>query len=226
MIARSDQTGPLRVAINTANPATVLVEADGGLSGPSIDMAHKLAGRLGRPLEFIRYASAGAVVAAADSDDWDLTFLAIDPARAHTIHFTVPYHELGATYAVAENRPWRTVAEVDTVAVTIGASRGAAYGLHLRRSLKHAALREFDTLDQCLGALTRAEIDAASGIRQALDHFVRQNPGYRTLEDDFLRIQHAVAVRRSDTAFAQLMDQIVAQEVNRDDAHGPAEPSI
>jgi molybdate transport system substrate-binding protein len=85
-------TGKLRAAINFGNP--VLAQKDavtGEPRGVSAELSRDLARRLGVPIEFVRFESAGNVADAAKAGLWDIAFLAIDPKRANEIDFTAPY---------------------------------------------------------------------------------------------------------------------------------------
>ena len=74
-------TGTLRAAINLGNPVLARMGTDGP-AGVSVDLARRLGERLGVPVAFVTYPSAGAVTASAGSGAWDICFLAIDPKRA------------------------------------------------------------------------------------------------------------------------------------------------
>lgn len=204
-------TGVLRVAINVANRAVVAVAADGGLTGRSIDLAHLLGVRLGRPVAFVRYASAGVLMDSLDADAWDVTFLAVDPARAAHLHFSPSYCVIRAAIVVATAAPWARIAEIDAPGVRIASSRGAAYDLHLQRTLHHAERVCCDTPDHALAALRDGKVDAAAGVRPALEAFVSTHVGYRVLAENLLHIDHAMAIRHGHPAGAAFLDQFVEE---------------
>src|SRR5260370_39956810 len=77
------RTGKLRAAINFGNP--VLAQKDpatGDARGVSGDLARELARRLGVPIEFVGFDTAGKVSGSEKTGVWDICFLAIDPVRA------------------------------------------------------------------------------------------------------------------------------------------------
>lgn len=130
--------GALRVAINLGNP--VLARGDaGGASGVSVWLAGQLAAALDLPMALHTYASAGAVVAAAAADAWDMAFLAIDPLRADRIVFSAPYVEIEGTCVVRVDSTLRAVADIDQPGLRIAVGEGAAYELFLRRTLRQGA---------------------------------------------------------------------------------------
>src|SRR5438309_484992 len=80
--------GNLRAGINFGNP--VLAQEDpvtGEPRGVSADLARELASRLGVPVNFVTFDTAGKVFEASKSGAWDVAFLAIDPVRAAEIEF-------------------------------------------------------------------------------------------------------------------------------------------
>lgn len=86
-LAAIPKNGVLRAAINTGNRALVQEQA-GRLVGVSPALSRRLADRLGMRLDLVIYPGAGKVFADAGSDQWDVAFLAIDPAGALRVSFT------------------------------------------------------------------------------------------------------------------------------------------
>jgi polar amino acid transport system substrate-binding protein len=138
-------TGVLRVAVNMANAALVTTLPDGSLAGMIPDLFAALAHRLGVPVEFVRYTSGGAILAQIGPDHWDVAVLAIDPARTNRLSFSRPIAQIDATFAVLDASPLTHVDQADQTDLTIATARGAAYELHLKRSLKHAVIISHDT---------------------------------------------------------------------------------
>src|SRR5215469_14589985 len=97
-------TGKLRAAINFGNP--VLAQKDpatGDARGVTGDLARELAKRLGVPVEFVAFDTAGKVSGSAKDGIWDICFLAIDPVRAADIAFTGPYVVIEGVYIVPKD---------------------------------------------------------------------------------------------------------------------------
>lgn len=183
--------GYLRVAINLGNP--VLAQGDASAPrGPSVELATALAQRLGVKARFTCHDAAAAVVAAA-ADEWDLAFLAVDPARADRVAFSAPYVEIEGTYVVRDDSPTQQVADLDRPGVRIAVGRGAAYDLFLSRALQHARIERADTSAAAIALFDQQRLDAAAGVRQPLQAWAAQHPGHRVLADRFTAIAQAVA---------------------------------
>src|SRR5712691_5728216 len=142
-------SGKLRAAINFGNP--VLAQKDpatGDARGVTGDLARELARRLGVPIEFVAFETAGKVFDAVQQGAWDIAFLAIDPVRAAGIDFTAPYVVIEGVYMVPVGSPLQAVEDVDREGVRVAVGKGSAYDLYLTRALKRAALvREASSAD-------------------------------------------------------------------------------
>ena len=85
-------TGKLRAGFNLGN--TLLSAKDpatGVLRGVAVDLAHELGKRLGVPVEVAVFDSPAQLAEGAETDAWDIGFLAVEPARATIISFSPAY---------------------------------------------------------------------------------------------------------------------------------------
>lgn len=192
-------TGRLRAAINLGNPVLARREA-GTLAGISVDLARRLAERLGLALELVPYDGAGAVSASADADAWDIAFLAIDPVRAAGIAFTTAYLVIEGTYMVRQDAPYAAIADVDRPGTRVAVGQGSAYDLFLTRAVRHAELVRLPTSAEAVTAFARDGLEVAAGVRQPLERYAEAHPGYRVLPGRFMAIEQAMGVPRGRTA--------------------------
>src|SRR2546425_7305588 len=134
-------TGKLRIGLNHGNFLLVTPGSSGtDPRGVASDLGRELGRRLGVPVEFIRFDTAGKLGDAVRTGAWDVAFLGAEPQRAADIAFTAAYLEIPATYIVPAGSPIRSVADVDREGVRIAVTEQSAYGLFLSRSVKHARL--------------------------------------------------------------------------------------
>ena len=107
--------GTLRAAVNYGNAVLVRRDAEGP-GGLSADLVRELGRRLGVPLAFITYDSAGKVVQSLEADQaWDVCFVAIDPLRAETIALTAPYVVIEGVYTTTADSPLSSDADLGPV---------------------------------------------------------------------------------------------------------------
>jgi polar amino acid transport system substrate-binding protein len=208
--------GRLRAAINFGNPVLAQRVGDGA-RGVSPDLAHDIAQRLQLPLELVFFEGAGAVVAAAGSDVWDLAFLAIDPARAAVIGYTPPYVVIESSYLVPQGSPLQRIDEFDRPGLRIAVGRGAAYALYLERTLKQAELVYAPSSAEAVELYLSGRADAAASVRQPLEAAARAQPGHRVIAGRINAIEQALAVPKQGDAgsvLAWLTDYIEARKAD------------
>ncbi len=73
----------LRIALNLANTELDTGHGpDGSPTGPAPEIARRVAAAVDRTPVWVEYTLPSEIVAAAQSDEWDICFIAADPARA------------------------------------------------------------------------------------------------------------------------------------------------
>ena len=186
-------TGTLRASINLGNP----VLAQGTATAPTgvtVDIAREVGARLGVPVQFVCFDAARKSYEAMLAGEADLCFLAIEPARAAEVAFTAPYVVIEGVFAVPQDSPFATVADVDRAGVRIGVKRGSAYDLFLTRTLVHASVvRGEEGVDE----FRSQGLEVAAGIRQPITEYVRTHPDLRLIDDRFMQIQQAVGTTKA-----------------------------
>ena len=186
-------TGTLRASINLGNP--VLAQGTPAApSGVTVDIANELAARLQVPAQLLCFDAARESFEAMKNGRADICFLAIDPARAGTVAFTAPYAVIEGVFAVPEDSPVTTAADVDCNGLRVGVKKGSAYDLYLSRTLKHAqVVRGTDGV----AVFLEQKLEVAAGIRQPVEDFAAAHGAVRLLEPRFMEIQQAVGTTRS-----------------------------
>jgi polar amino acid transport system substrate-binding protein len=195
-------TGKLRAAMNFGNPVLVQKGANGEPLGVTPELATALAKRLGVPVEFVIYPSAGKTFDGAKENAWDIGFIAIEPARATEVDFTPPYLLIQGTYLVAKDAPFKNVADVDTPGRKIGVGLGSVYDLYLTRTLKNAVLVRNPKGGAAGGIepFLDQHLDAAAGVREPLDAYAKDHSDTRVMPDAFEEIQQAIGTPKGRAA--------------------------
>jgi polar amino acid transport system substrate-binding protein len=185
-------SGTLRAAINAGNVVLVQRDETGQVHGITVDLARELARRLAVPVNLHVYEAAGQVTDAAKAGEWDVGFVAIEPARAQGIGFTAPYVVIEGTYLVGTNSPLKDIADVDHDGVRIAVGKGSAYDLFLTRTLQHATLVRYPTSPLALQGFLADKLDAAAGVKQQLAQFAKANADVRVMDGHFQDIRQAM----------------------------------
>ena len=188
-------TGVLRVGINLGNPVIAQKGPDGGEPrGVGAALGRELARRLGLPVAFLTYETAGKLADAVKEGAWDVAFLAVDPVRATDIDFTAPYVHIEGTYLVREDAPFRSAADLDREGIRIAVGNKTAYDLYLTREIERATLERGPSSIAAIELFATQGLEAAAGVRQPLEKFAASHPGLRVLADGFMTIRQASGV--------------------------------
>jgi ABC-type amino acid transport substrate-binding protein len=206
-------TGRLRASLNLGNP--VLAHSNTSADKPAgvtIDLSREFARELGLEVEFLQFDGAAKSVAALANGEADIGFMAIDPLRAETTHFTPAYVQIEGAYLVREDSPLRANEEVDRAGIRIVVGRGSAYGLYLARNIANASLVEVPTSEEAVETMLRENLDVAAGVRQGLQADADRIGGVRLLPGRFMVINQAMAMPRTRSAqAAAYLDAFIAR---------------
>ena len=190
-------TGVLRASMNVGNPVLANRDASGKPFGISIDLAHKLAERLGVPLEMIVNETAGKSVATMESGKADIGFFAIDPERGKDISFTAPYVLIEGYYLVRNASPITSNVQVDAPGVKIVVGKGSAYDLFLTRNIKQAEIVRAESSQAVVRTFLDQKLDVGAGVKQQLEADTRGMDNVRLLGERFMVIRQAMGVPKS-----------------------------
>jgi polar amino acid transport system substrate-binding protein len=203
-------TGKLRIGLNHGN--FLLVTRGSSATEPrgvASDIGRELGRRVGVPVEFIKFDTAGKLGDGVKSGAWDVAFLGAEPQRAAEIAFTAAYLEIPATYIVPAGSPIHSVADVDREGVRIAVTEQSAYGLYLSRNVKHARLVLTKSGDAAVEAFVNDKLEALAGLRPALLTDVQKFPGARVLDGQFTAVQQAIGTSKSREAAARYLRAFV-----------------
>jgi len=210
LLAEIAPNGTLRIGVNFGNPVIAQADPLGGAPrgvGPSL--GREIARRLGLPVAYVTYPSAGPMADAVRLDAWDVAFLATDPARATDIAFSAPYVVIEGTYLVHHDSPIMKVADADREGVRIAVGDKTAYDLFLSRNLRHATLVKAPTSKDAVNLFLAQGLDAAAGVRNPLAAVAAGEPRLRVIADSYMTIGQAVGVPRARTQAAAYVAKFI-----------------
>src|SRR3954447_1989311 len=191
-------TGTLRASINLGN----IVLANGTPDNPggiTPELARELAKRLGVPSQLKCFDAAGKAFNAMKAGEVDIVFLAIEPVRAAEIEFTAPYVIIEGVYMVPKDSALKTPADVDRPGIRVAVNKASAYDLFLTRTLKNATLVRSEDGAQLF---IDEKLDAAGGVKQALQAFAKGRSDVRLMSERFMEIQQAMGTGKGKLAGA------------------------
>ena len=206
-------TGKLRAALLAANPNFVTQNTPPGVTrGVAVEIAERLAKRLQVPMVPILYPSVAELIASAGKDEWDITFLVIDPERAEFVNFTAPYMYIESTFLVPAGSTAQGLADLDRTGKTIVAAARGTQEKWLRANAKSATLLTASSGAAANQMLREGKVDAVAGATAVLTEASRGIPGSRLLAGSFVDSPIGMGVaRRKPAAFAyafEFIDQL------------------
>jgi polar amino acid transport system substrate-binding protein len=205
--------GVLHASLNLGNPVLAhSLTAPDRPAGVSIDLAREFARQLGVQVVFIEFDTPGKSVEAVAREEAGIGFLAIDPERAKSVHFTPAYVEIEGCYLVPHESAVRRNEEVDAPGMKVVVGSGSAYELYLNRHLANATLIRVPTSEGVVDAMLDEGLPAAAGVKQQLEADARRLGGVRLLPGNFMVIRQAMVMPRGRSAEAMAtLDAFVAE---------------
>src|SRR5262245_23321264 len=205
--------GSLRAAINVGNAVLAARPATPGgePTGISVDLAKELARRLGVPLHLIIFDAAGKVVEAGKTGDWDIAFVALDPARAAEIGQSPPYVQIEGAYLVRNESTHKSNDDVDRKGHRVVVGRNSAYDLYLSRALKQAEIVRTPTSATVVDTMLKDNYEVSAGVKQTLENDARRLPGVRLLPGRFMVINQAMASQKDKEAGARYVREFIEE---------------
>ncbi|HKQ26703.1 MAG TPA: transporter substrate-binding domain-containing protein [Burkholderiales bacterium] len=200
----------LRVGINHGNFLLVTNYVPGAEPrGVAPDLGRELGRRLGVPIEFVVFDSAGKLADAGKAGAWDVAFLGNEPQRANEIAFTGAYLEIPVTYLVPAGSSIDAVADVDREGVRVAVAEKSAYDLFLTRNLEHAQLVRADGIEGSYQLFVEEKLEALAGLKLRLVSDAERLPGSRVLEGQCTSVKQSIGTPKGRDAGAKYLREFV-----------------
>ncbi|BCJ89640.1 hypothetical protein IZ6_03750 [Terrihabitans soli] len=182
------------VAVGAAKSAVWTRRNDetGKPEGVTVDLGAELANSLGVPFEIVEHSSSADIVAHANDDVWDVTFVPVDAERKVLVSFGTNYHLGDSTYLVSATSSFRGVADLNQPGVTIAGIEGTATLRSVRRASPAANVIGADATSEVIALFESGKADAIALGRESLRSL--EIPGTRILDDYYHATGTAVAV--------------------------------
>jgi polar amino acid transport system substrate-binding protein len=205
-------SGTLVMGVNYGNPVIAQKDPAGGdPRGVGAELARELARRLGVPIRYVAFDTAGKVADALRQGSLDIVFLAVDPERAQDIAFTSPYVQIGGTYLVRAESPLKKIEDFDREGVKIAVGLKTAIDLYLTRTLKKATLVRSASSIAAVEQFRAEKLDAVAGVKNPLDAVAAKDPSVRVIPGNFMTIGQASGVPRARTAAAKYLRDFIEE---------------
>jgi len=197
----------------TSNPVIGTKNATGELGGTTVALGRELAQRAGLPAKMIEYTAVNRLVEDASAGAWDVTVVAIDPARRNVLDFSASHIAADGflTILVPPGSQARTMADIDRPGMRVAAVRGAAPAMILERTLKQAKVATAENENAAFDLMKAGQAEGYAQNRFMLRQRASALPGARLLDDSFAGLRLAFAVPKGRPAAAQYVNDFVVQ---------------
>ncbi len=201
----------------------LLYQKEGELVGPDAEIGKRLVAKLdamrrteeGTPvrLMWVNRTYRTLLQAVAEHElDLAIAVLAITDSRKQMVDFSDPYYTMELVLAV--NPIHRDLEVSDLASAKIGVRAAAAAEEFVRSSYPNAVVVQFETLDDSILALRRAEVDAVIDDRYLVAYSLATTPGASHMEllpDALAKYDCGVAVRKGDSRLVKLVNEVIAE---------------
>lgn len=153
--------GEIRVGVNPNYPPNALYDDKNQLAGFEVDLARKLADMLGVKATFVTVDPASRVpFVTSNKIDVVMGGMTRTPDRAKLIDFSLPINTEGSGVLTTEAAPYKTVADMNTDAVTFAEVRGTTPVTFIQDKLPKAKLLFLEDWPDVLRAVSSGRATA------------------------------------------------------------------
>ena len=208
------QTKKLTLATSADFPPYEYVADDGSYAGIDVEVAGKIAEKMGMELEVVNM-NFNSIVASVSTGKYDMGMagLTVTEDRLQSVDFSNPYANGVQAIIVKEGSEIESVDDLyaEGASYKVGAqisTTGAIYfATDIEDGLTTCKLQEFNTGADAILALSSGKIDCVIIDNEPAKSFVAANEGLKILDTEYTNEDYAICVAKGNT---ELLDKINA----------------
>jgi polar amino acid transport system substrate-binding protein len=210
---------PLKVGAALPDPPFEFMDK-GGPTGFDIALMQRIAGKLGRAWQLVRYQGAdfNGIFAGLDSGAYECVAsgTTITPEREKVADFCAPYAVSGQSLVVDTTRHPNVHGIADLKGLVIGVQQGntsqpVANKLVAERRAARVRVYAYDQIEQALDDLSNGGCDAFMKLAPVMEWFVRDRPKLEVVEVGITRELLGVCVRKGNTTLRDAVGKAQAE---------------
>jgi polar amino acid transport system substrate-binding protein len=219
--AKNDDKGAPLLKVGAALPDPPFEFMDkNGPSGFDIALIQRIADKLGRAWQLVRYEGAdfNGIFAGLDSDAYDCVAsgTTITPEREKVADFCAPYAVSGQSLVVDATRHPNVHGIADLQGLVIGVQQGnTSQPVANQLVAEHRAARvrvyAYDQIEQALDDLSTGGCDAFMKLAPVMEWFVRDRPKLKVVEVGITRERLGICVRKGNAALRDAIGKAQAE---------------
>ena len=209
-------TGKFRVGMNANNSTLTISNADGTVSGLSVDLGRFIAGRLGVAFEPVLYESSSPFTASFGKSEWDIVITGKNAVVGKLVDFSSDPFLIEYVYLAAPGRQFADAGQVDRPGITIAVPRNASADVFLSKALKSAQLVRVDgDMNVAIEFLRAGKADVYASSINTLRAMAAHMPEAKIVPGAFNIVTFSVATRKglspaAQSKLAQMVDEAKA----------------
>lgn len=174
-----------------------------GVQGYDIDIGNEIGKTLNIEVKWVKVSGYEHLFEILRKGEAEILIsaIAIDPKKSAEFDFSEPYFDSGDAIAITrDNFDIKDLSHLSGKKVGVGAGRPGDSFMAEQKTAKAASITKYPTLDDALGALNHAEINAVVGDEAILAYSSFNSYVFTTfLPNTVNKYQYAVVVRKGET---------------------------
>ena len=207
------EDGKLHMATNAAFPPYEMVADDGSFEGIDVDIAGKIAEKLGLEL-VVDDMDFGSVITSvqAGKEDIAMAGLTVTDERKQNVDFTDSYATGVQVVIVPEDSDIKTIDDLQ--GKLIGCQESTTGYIYCSDDYGEDMVTAFPNGANAVQALLTGKIDAVVIDKQPAEAYVAQNKGLKILDTEYVTEDYAIAVSKDNTALRDAVNNALKELID------------
>ncbi|MBQ5849273.1 MAG: transporter substrate-binding domain-containing protein [Lachnospiraceae bacterium] len=208
----------LSMATSAEFPPYEFVDDSGNYAGIDVEIAGKIAEKLGVELK-VENIEFGGIIAAVSSGKYDIGMsgFTITEERKQNVNFSVPYATAVQVVIVKEDSPIKTVDDLYATGASykIGTQLSTTGAIYVEGDITDkkmsCTMQEYKAGADAVAALVSGKIDCVVIDNEPAKKFVAANPGLKILDTEYATEQYAIAISKNNTELLEKVNKALEE---------------
>ena len=207
------ETGKLHMATNAAFPPYEMVADDGSFEGIDVEVAGKIAEKLGLEL-VVDDMDFGSVITSVQSGKSDIAMagLTVTEDRKQNVDFSDTYATGVQVVIVPEDSDIKTIDDLQ--GKLIGCQESTTGYIYCSDDYGEDMVTAFPNGANAVQALLSGKVDAVVIDSQPAKEFVAQNEGLKILDTEYVTEDYAIGVSKDNTALRDAVNNALKELID------------
>lgn len=207
------EDGKLHMATNATFPPYEMVADDGTFEGIDVDIAGKIAEKLGLEL-VVDDMDFGSIITSVQTgkEDIALAGLTVTDERKQNVDFTDSYATGVQVVIVPENSDIKTIDDLQ--GKLIGCQESTTGYTYCTDDYGEDMVTAFPSGANAVQALLTGKIDAVVIDKQPAEAYVAQNEGLKILDTEYVAENYAIGVSKDNTALRDAVNNALKELID------------